>query len=267
VVEVRGALRKRIDPVYQEPKMQQSKPDKKDGKTIDDWFEYLTEGMNKEPKTTQEMMQQSFRATGRSMIFIGWVYYKTIGFMIRIIRRMLRMVFGRGKKNKDEQAEMIELPRLPPAGAPAQLPLAFEQPQPQPAQPAPPAPAPAQPAPQPADPQAQYRPPAQSAPAPPQEIQQLPAQPLPAQPAPAPQPPAQPPQQPVMVAPPPAPAPAKPEVRENPFNLMARAVKNIDERMRLVEDQIDQMIDRLNMVQGVQPMTKQRIRFSRFGGA
>jgi len=70
-----------------------------------------------------------------------------------------------------------------------------------------------------------------------------------------------------MVAPPPAPAPAKPEVRENPFNLMARAVKNIDERMRLVEDQIDQMIDRLNMVQGVQPMTKQRIRFSRFGGA
>lgn len=262
MAEVRGTMGKGIDRFHQESNVQQSRSDKKDERDMDYWLNYLTHGMDQEPRTTEEMMQQSFKATGRSMVFMGWVYYKTFGFMIRIIRRMLGMVFRRGKK-EEKGEEIIELPRLPSEGTPAQLPLAFERPQPLPAQPAQPAqPAPPQPA-----PPAQPEPPAQP-PALPQEIQQLPAQPLPVQPAPPPQqpsppqPPAQPPQQPA-----PAPAPPKPEVRENPFNLIARAIRNIDERMRLVEDAVDQIIDRLNMVQGVQPMVKKRIRFTRFGGA
>lgn len=255
----RGALHKKVVVYTYDRKQKKKKKQKKQQQQAQsplkkgdrDWLEYLSQGMDREPKTDREMMGQAFQATGRTMIFMGWLYWKSLGFMLKIIRRLWKMVFGRGKK--EEGIQEIELPPLAPA------PLYS------PAQPAPPA-QPAQPAQPASPPHIQYRPPAQPAPAP---VPPAGTAPVPQQPAQA-QPPAQP------VAQPPAP-PAQPAqtgviktqytVKENPLVLMVNGIRALEERIKILEEQNDQIVSRLNMVQGVTPMPERRIRFTKFGGA
>ena len=62
--------------------------------------EWTMSGMDKEPQTTAEMMSQSFGAVGKSIVLMGWVYGKTLGFTFRLIKGGIRMVLRRKKKDK-----------------------------------------------------------------------------------------------------------------------------------------------------------------------
>jgi hypothetical protein len=99
------------------------------------WLDYLTEGMDKEPKTQQEMVGQGFRSVGRTMLFMGWLYWKTIGLIFKAIGGVYRM-FRKKKKEKEENNSpaMDELMRM------GQQFQQLQQPAPQ--QPISPAPAP-----------------------------------------------------------------------------------------------------------------------------
>jgi len=139
------------------------------------------------------------------------------------------------RKKKSENSEKLVLPM------PVQPPIPFETTPAQPSQPVQPQPV-------------QQVQPSQSVQ--PQPVQQVqPSQPVQPQPA-----------QQVQ------PSYAQPQVRtttqrENPFVGLMKVLAEVDERMSLIEEQIDEIIKRLNMIQGIQPMPERRIVFPKFRGA
>lgn len=62
--------------------------------------DWVTNDMDREPKTTGGMMAQSFGAVGKTVVLIGWLYAKTLGFMLRKIIGGIKMVLGRKKKER-----------------------------------------------------------------------------------------------------------------------------------------------------------------------
>jgi len=239
--------------------------------------EWLMKDMDKEPKDSGEMMAQSFGAVGRTLIFIGWLYAKTLGFIIRKIIGGIKMVLGRGKKKKkadknspayvppelqqqlQQQIQQMQNVQQQPAQdvqqsvqQPAAIPTEFPSQTAQPEQPA-----------------AQL-------PVPPVPPEMLPPTQPPAQPPV--QPPAQPPVQPPMVRPADRPAPPQPMATPagNILEQLMLTDLSLGEHIQLTDSRLDkieaylkaldaQMNDiyaRLNMVQGIQPSSKERIKFS-----
>jgi hypothetical protein len=262
--------------------------------------QWLMKDMDKEPRNQSEMMAQSFGAVGRTFVFIGWIYAKTFGFILKKIIGGIRMVLRKKKKkddtpSKDDPSFISDqlAKQLAESGQSMGIPSEFpvnpsQTPVQSPAQP--PVQSPAQP---PVQPPAQ--PPSQQPPNPPASPPANPAiQPptdLPVPPTvqqPAPQPVQQPAEQPVQ--PPAQPQGVPMPVQQDEADMLRRKVavaqadeqtsnvlesfmqafislgdkiKEHDQRLAIIEQQIDDLYNRLNLVQGVQPSASQRIRFEK----
>lgn len=127
------------------------------------WFEYLGEGMDREPRTTGDMIKMGFRSVFRLFVFICWLAIKPVRWILRKIFRRGNSkqgdddMFGRGKKKEQNPYMYPERFRFAPPAIPAhmadqQLGGYPVQPQPYPQQPYPPAQPQAYPQPAPAPP-------------------------------------------------------------------------------------------------------------------
>jgi len=197
------------------------------------WFEYLGEGMDKEPKTTGDMIAMGFRSVFRLFVFICWLALKPIRWILKKIFRRgnssqgVDGMFGRGKKKKQDNPYMNpyapERVRFAPA-IPSHL----------------------------ADQQLGY-PPAQPQPYPSVQLQPYPTT------------------QPQSAT---APVPLQYEMQEqqrmvqNPFIELDKsfeqiqdAFSNVHARILDIENDLNNLFERLNMLQGVQPRPTRTIRF------
>jgi hypothetical protein len=223
---------------------------------------WLAKGFEKEPKTDKAMFQQSFMAVIRTSIFVGWIYAKTLGFLFRKIKGGISML---GRKKKEDRmnpaflpphlqqqmqqqaqayAQMMQAgqPVPPSAGIPVEFP-AFPVPMQQPIYP--------QPVQQP------FQPP----------VQQPVQQPV--------QPPVAPVRQPVN-------RPAQPQQMagspvQNIFEQLMQAdlsiaeyikitavrLDKIEEVLGALDVQMNELCNRLNLLQGVQPSSQERIKFQK----
>ena len=278
------------------PKKQNPKKPQGTGDRFMNMMDWVMDGMDKEPKNEREMIAQGFGAIGKTLVLISWVYAKTFGFIIRKTIGGIKMVLGRDKRKdktdknspafanpaieqqmnevKQQVQQMHQQGQVPAVpislqGVVPNIPTEF------PAQPHVPVEEPMEslmnvPAQLPTQPPAQLptQPPAQ----PPT---QPPAQPPTQPPA---QPPTQPPAQPVVQS------PAQPvpsvgyglphqdtsEQLLTAFIKIAENLQSVGERLTALEAyatandfNLDDIYERLNMIQGVQPSSKNRIRFRR----
>lgn len=222
---------------------------------------WVTSGMDKEPQTTGGMLSQSFGAVGKTLVFIGWIYAKTLGFMFRLIKGGMRMVLRRKKKEKPaddpafippQLAQQMARQGIPVGGG---IPLEFPS-QGVPVQPVQPV-------------EHVQRPPAQP---PVQQPYQLPTPPMPpasvpTQPAP---PVFQPPAQQITHLPPQVvqrkASAHTGDVLEQlmqTFISLGEKIKEQDERLAVVENQVDELYRRVNKVLGIQSAGDSPIRFER----
>lgn len=68
---------------------------------------WMMEGMEKNPKNDAEMFAQSSKASIRTMILSGWILGKLLRFILKIIKEGLRMVFGRKKKEDKNDPSFV----------------------------------------------------------------------------------------------------------------------------------------------------------------
>ena len=200
------------------------------GMTMDEWVEYIGEGFETEPKTLVEIEAQSVQTGIRTSIFGGWLVYRGFSAVIKFTRlimnilRRLKDMFHRKKKEEVAQLPPMQPVLYPPYYDPRLLPPPY---QPQPPQPV--------------------------------QQQQQPVQ----QPA---QPPAQPPYMNAYMPPRQPQQPEQPQQRHefitNPINGIILFMKELDKRINFIEEDIYEIITRLNMVQGVTPMPEHRYRFA-----
>lgn len=241
------------------------------GMNSEEWMNYISQPLEREPKTLDDMTSQAMAAGTRSTIF-GFVLFgralrmtfKMLKKIISLLRSVYRML-GRGKKKEvvNDAEQLASLARGQPMAGGSPPPAAIYR------QPAPPAPV--------------YppRPEMPTRPLTPQELYAMqtreynramaaagaqPAYPAPpSQPA-YPEPPVyapEPPAQPALPAPQSYP---EPEMLVNPLSTIARALAVLDQRITLIEEAVDQLITRMNMVQGVQPMPKRSVSFTKYKG-
>jgi hypothetical protein len=128
------------------------------------WFEYLGEGMDREPRTTGDMIKMGFKSVFRLVVFICWLALKPVRWILKkIFRRGDDDMFGRGKKKENnpymnpnayagERIRFGAPPAIPAHMADQGYPPPYSQPQPYPQQPYPPAQPQAYPQPAPAPP-------------------------------------------------------------------------------------------------------------------
>lgn len=214
---------------------------------------WLAKGFEKEPKTDKAMFQQSFMAVVRTSIFVGWIYAKTLGFLFRKIKGGISML---GRKKKEDRMNPAFLPPHLQQQMQQQA-LAYAQMM-QAGQPVPP----------PMGIPAEF-------PAYPVQMQQ-PIYPQPVQP---------PVQQPVLPAQPPV-APVRQPVNRQPIagspvqnifeqlmqadlsiaeyiKITAVRLDRIDEALAVLDVQVAELCNRLNLMQGVQPVSTERIKFQK----
>lgn len=201
------------------------------------WFEYLGEGMDKEPKTTGDMMKMGLKSVFRLFVFVCWLALKPIRWILKKIFRRGNSsqgdgdMFGRGKKKENnpymnpnayvgERIRFGAPPVIPAHVADQGYPPPYSQPQPYPQQ------------------------------------NYSPAQPQ-AYPQPAPAPPAQQEQsyeQQRMVP--------NPFIElDKSFEQIQDSFANVHTRILDIENDINNLFDRLNMLQGVQNRPQRTIRF------
>lgn len=214
---------------------------------------WLAKGFEKEPKTDKAMFQQSFMAVIRTSIFVGWIYAKTLGFLFRKIRGGISML---GRKKKEDRMNPAFLPPHLQQQMQQQA-LAYAQMM-QAGQPVPP----------PMGIPAEF-------PAYPVQMQQ-PIYPQPVQP---------PVQQPVLPAQPLV-APVRQPVNRQPIagspvqnifeqlmqadlsiaeyiKITAVRLDKIEEVLGALDAQMNELCNRLNLLQGVQPVSTERIKFQK----
>lgn len=214
---------------------------------------WLAKGFEKEPKTDKAMFQQSFMAVIRTSIFVGWIYAKTLGFLFRKIRGGISML---GRKKKEDRMNPAFLPPHLQQQMQQQA-LAYAQMM-QAGQPVPP----------PMGIPAEF-------PAYPVQMQQ-PIYPQPVQP---------PVQQPVLPAQPLV-APVRQPVNRQPIagspvqnifeqlmqadlsiaeyiKITAVRLDKIEEVLGALDAQMNELCNRLNLMQGVQPVSTERIKFQK----
>lgn len=214
---------------------------------------WLAKGFEKEPKTDKAMFQQSFMAVVRTSIFVGWIYAKTLGFLFRKIRGGISML---GRKKKEDRMNPAFLPPHLQQQMQQQA-LAYAQMM-QAGQPVPP----------PMGIPAEF-------PAYPVQMQQ-PIYPQPVQP---------PVQQPVLPAQPLV-APVRQPVNRQPIagspvqnifeqlmqadlsiaeyiKITAVRLDKIEEVLGALDAQMNELCNRLNLMQGVQPVSTERIKFQK----
>jgi len=204
------------------------------------WFEYLGEGMDREPKTTGDMIKMGFKSVFRLFVFICWLSIKPVRWILRKIFRSGNSsqgdgnMFGRGKK-KEQNPYMNPNPYAVPGerirfGAPPAIPAhVADQGYPPPYSPQP-------------------YPPAQQQPYPP-------VQPQPYPPAPVPLPPQYEIQEQQRMVPNPF------MELDKSFEQIQDAFSNVHARIMDIENDLTNLFDRLNMLQGVQPRPQRTIRF------
>jgi hypothetical protein len=82
-------------------------------KSLYDEFEamskYAAKGMERVPRNEREMAQQSQHAVGRSIIFSIWFVVRMSGLILKNLWRLVKMVFGRGKKKDADPAFLSPL--------------------------------------------------------------------------------------------------------------------------------------------------------------
>jgi len=209
------------------------------------WFEYLGEGMDKEPKTTGDMIAMGLKSAFRLFVFTVWMVMKPIRW---ILRKMFRRgnskqgvddMFGRGKKKEQNpyNPDGFERVRFAPPQIPSHMAdqqLGY--------------PAHTQPYQPPAYPQQPYPP--QSYP--PAQPQQQYAQPPLSQP----------------VYDNPQPAPEQQRMVQNPFIELDKsfeqiqdAFSNVHARIMDIERDLDELFNRTNQLMGVQGRPERTIRF------
>jgi hypothetical protein len=214
---------------------------------------WLAKGFEKEPKTDKAMFQQSFMAVIRTSIFVGWIYAKTLGFLFRKIKGGISML---GRKKKEDRMNPAFLPPHLQQQMQQQA-LAYAQMM-QAGQPVPP----------PMGIPAEF-------PAYPVQMQQ-PIYPQPVQP---------PVQQPVLPAQPLV-APVRQPVNRQPIagspvqnifeqlmqadlsiaeyiKITAVRLDKIEEVLGALDVQMNELCNRLNLLQGVQPSSQERIKFQK----
>lgn len=62
---------------------------------------YVTDGMDKNPRNDREFAAQANKAYGRSLVFSIWFVVKVFKYTFKLLWRLITMVFGRGKKKVD----------------------------------------------------------------------------------------------------------------------------------------------------------------------
>lgn len=206
---------------------------------------YVSQGMDKTPRNDREFAQQASQAAGRSFIFSFWFIGKLFKYAFKLSGRLLSMVFGRGKKKVDpafmspameQQMRAFQEMQQQQMGYPAQQqPMGAGNPQDYPAnyqprppmQPQPPANAPA---PQPSNPPVQPAPPIQRPPIYRGAIMQ--------------------------------PNTLFEQLMQSFISLVEK-FKECDQRLTNIEAAVNDIYDRLNLVQGVQPAASKRIKFEK----
>jgi len=208
------------------------------------------DGMDKNPRNEREMIAQATKASLRTFIFSGWIFGKLLRPVLKLIKGGFRMVFGRKKKDKGDPSfaspmaaqQMAQFnQQLVGGGYPYQ--------------------------------QQQVQPPAQEYPYPqqPMEVQQ--AQPVQQPMQPPVQQPMAPVQRPMGRPAPPQPIAAGPSILEQLMMAdmsLAEHLKSFNARLFAIEEylqqldqQLDHLFERLNLVQGVQPAGGKRTKFQK----
>lgn len=209
---------------------------------------YVTEGMDKNPRNDREFAQQAGKAYGRSLVFSIWFVAKAFKFVFKLSRRLLSMVFGRGKKKEDPafvspaleqqmrafqqmQQQQMGYPQQPQMGGgiPQEFPAGYPAMPPQPPM------------------QSLPQPPFRAPPAPPMQQMQ-------------PMPPLQRPQQYSGAIMPPN---SLFEQLMQSFIALTDKFRECDLRLTTHEQALNDIYDRLNMLQGVQPQPSKRIKFEK----
>jgi hypothetical protein len=214
---------------------------------------WLAQGFDKAPRSDAEMFRQSVRASIRTGVFAGWLYWKTFGFIFRKLRikhrlkGVIKMVFGRGKKKDAGPIFMPQATAQQMAQQMAQMqeaiPVEFPYPQ-------------------------SYPPPIVQPVQPVQQPMQPPAQPPMAQ-----QPMQQPVVRPAGRPAPPQPVAAAPNILEQMMQFvlsLGEKMKYTDERLLKietdlvsVEEQLNDLYERLNLLQGVKGQPMKRVKFTK----
>lgn len=210
---------------------------------------YVAEGMEKNPRNDREFAQQAGKAYGRSLVFSLWFIGKLFKYTFKLSRRLLTMVFGRGKKKVDpafmspameQQMQAFQNMQQQQMGYPQQQGYPQNYPSNPPVQQQPMGYPPQPPsnvvAPPPVNPQVQQLQ---------QQMQMPPIQRPPVYSGAI--------MQPNMLF----------EQLMQSFIALVDKFKECDQRLTTVEAAVNDIYDRLNLIQGVQPASTKRIKFER----
>jgi len=185
--------------------------------------EYAAKGMERVPRNEREMAQQSQHAVGRSIIFSIWFVVRMFGLILKNSWRLVRMVFGRGKKKEADPAFMSPMMEHQVRAMMNQQLSQMQQPQ--------------------VAQQVVGQPPMGYPPQPPvQQVQPIQVQPIQRGGAGM------------------QPDPLFEQLMQA-FISLAEKFKECDNRLAGIETALNDVYDRLNLVQGVQPSSDKRVKF------
>lgn len=192
------------------------------GMTTGEWMDYIMEGFATEPKTIAELEGQAFQASIRTTIFGSVMIYRMFKNAYNIIMFVPNLI-RKVFRMFGRGKKKDDRMYLPPANYPYVDPRTVNLPQ-------------------------------VGQPQPVNPYQPLVAQPYPAQPQPA--------------------VPAgqqqlsayqqqqQHEFALNPINGIIMFMRQLDERISQIEVAVDELISRVNLIQGIQPVSERRIRFT-----